>query len=185
MASLIAACVVHQLHRDAGPVGVTAIDKRAVDGPVKIGKYGLRTDVQADRKWHGGFDQAVYAYSQEDADYWSEQLGRELAPGWFGENLRIEGLDVKAALVGDRWRIGAGDDAVELEATLPREPCMTFARWVGGADSKGWVKRFALERRLGVYFRVVKRGTVRAGDPIEVVHSPANAPTVLSLYAGV
>lgn len=184
MASVIAACIVHQLRRDPGLVGVTGIDKRPVDGPVKIGRYGLRADVQADRKYHGGLDQAVYVYSEEDAAFWSAQLGRELAPGWFGENLRIEGIDPNKALVGERWRIGTGESAVELEATLPREPCMTFARWVGGADSKGWVKRFALERRLGAYFRVVKTGKVTAGDPIEVTHTPAGGPTVNSLFPG-
>jgi MOSC domain-containing protein YiiM len=182
MASLIAACVVHQLRPEAGSVGVTAIDKRAVEGPVKVGRYGLRGDVQASRKYHGGLTQAVYVYSADDADYWARQLGRELDPGWFGENLRVEGIDPNRALVGERWRIGTGESAVELEATLPREPCMTFARWVGGADSTGWVKRFALERRLGAYFRVVKTGKVTAGDSIEVTHIPAGAPTVNSLF---
>ncbi len=183
MASLLAACIVHELHLDSGTNGVTAIDKRPVDGPVKVGRFGLRADVQADRKWHGGIDQAVYVYSQDDADFWSDQLGRELAPGWFGENLRVDGIDPNTAKVGERWRIGTGADAVELEATSPREPCMTFARWVGGADSKGWVKRFAAERRLGTYFRVIKRGKVSAGDPIEVVSSPADGQTVISLFA--
>ncbi len=61
MPSLVAACVVSALRSDPGAVGVTAIDKRAVDGVVKIGKYGLFADVQADRKHHGGLDQAVYS----------------------------------------------------------------------------------------------------------------------------
>ena len=178
MPSVVAVCTVHELRRDSGYYGVTAIDKRPAAGKVKVTKYGLRGDVQADRKHHGGVDKALYAYSQADADYWSQQLGRELPPGWFGENLRIEGLDVNAARIGEVWRIG---DMVTVEVTMPRTPCQTFARWVGGAEEKGWVKRFSDERRLGPYLRVTKTGTIAAGDPVTVVSVP-DAPTIIEVY---
>ncbi|WP_210506238.1 MOSC domain-containing protein [Naasia sp. SYSU D00057] len=180
MPSLVAPCVVHALRPDSGSNGVTAIDKRAVDGPVKVGRLGLRADVQANRKHHGGLEKAVYAYSQEDAEFWEAELGRSLPPGWFGENLRVEGIDATAARVGERWQLGK----VVLEATMPRTPCMTFARWVGGAQASGWVRRFAAEGRLGAYFRVVHTGAVTAGDPIEVVPAAAGAPTMLEVFRG-
>jgi MOSC domain-containing protein YiiM len=181
-AVLVAVCVVSTLHPDAGQFGVTAIDKRAVVGPVKVTKFGVRGDVQADRKFHGGLDQALYAYSQDDADFWSKELGRELHPGWFGENLRIDGLDVNAARIGERWQIG---EKLEVEVTLPREPCQTFARWVGGANERGWVKRFSIEGRIGPYLRVIHTGSIAAGDPVVVTHVPDDAPTVLEAYRGV
>lgn len=59
MPRLLAVCTVHQLRSDAGPAGVTAIDKRAVDGDVKIGSFGVRGDVQADRQHHGGLEKAL------------------------------------------------------------------------------------------------------------------------------
>jgi len=59
--SLLAACRAHALKPDAGPAGVTAIDKRPADGPVKVTEPGLRGDVQAGRKHHGGQLQALYA----------------------------------------------------------------------------------------------------------------------------
>ncbi|MFV0373086.1 MOSC domain-containing protein [Microbacterium sp.] len=179
MATLLAVCAVVRLRPDAGSVGVTAIDKRAVDGDVRIGRYGVYADVQADRKHHGGPDKAVYAYAQEDADFWARELDRELRPGVFGENLRTTGMDVNAARVGERWRIGR---RVELEVTMPRTPCQTFARWIGGEHERGWVKRFAAARRLGPYLRVVTPGTVRAGDEIVVVDRPADAPTILDVF---
>lgn len=160
-------------------MGVTAIDKRALEGAVRIGPFGVRADVQASRKHHGGHDKALYAYGHEDAAFWEGELGRDLAPGWFGENLRVEGLDVTGARIGEVWRIG---DTVEVEVTLPRTPCATFARWVGGSAARGWVKRFSDEGRLGAYLRVRRSGEVRAGDAIEVLSSPADAPTVLELY---
>jgi MOSC domain-containing protein YiiM len=183
MPELVAACVVRALRADRGN-GVTAIDKSPVRGRAKIGPYGLRSDVQVDRKHHGGFDKAVYAYAQEDADFWADELGRELPPGWFGENLRVSGLDVNAAHIGDQWRIGTDEASVLLEVTMPRTPCGTFARWVGGDDERGWVKRFGAEGRLGAYLRVVRRGSVGAGDPIEIVHSAEGAPTVLGVFRG-
>jgi len=184
MGRLVSACVVARLHDDAGTVGTTAIDKQPADGPVKVGRLGLYADVQADRKHHGGEDQAVYAYAAEDADWWAQQLGRDIPPGLFGENLRVEGLEVSNARVGERWRIGDGDDAVVLEVTWARTPCMTFARWMG-EESNGWVRRFSDARRLGTYLRVVTTGKVRAGDPIEVIPAPEGAPTILDTYGGV
>lgn len=179
MPHLVAVCAVRQLHPDAGSVGVTAIDKGAVDGPVRVGAYGAYADVQADRKHHGGLDKALYAYAEEDAAFWSDELGRELPPGWFGENLRVSGLDVNASRIGDRWIIG---DRVEVEVTMPRTPCQTFARWVGGDDERGWVKRFSASRRLGPYLRVVRTGRVQAGDQITVIPAPDGAPGLLDAY---
>lgn len=179
MPSLLAVCAVHALRPDSGSVGVTAIDKRPLDGPIRIGPLGVRADVQASRKHHGGRDKAVYAYAQEDADFWSAELGRELPPGWFGENLRVDGLDVNAARIGEVWRIGS---TVEVEVTMPRTPCATFARWVGGSAGRGWVKRFSDEGRLGAYLSVRRAGEVRAGDAIELVSSPGEAQTVLEMY---
>ncbi|WP_375383810.1 MOSC domain-containing protein [uncultured Microbacterium sp.] len=178
MPHLVAVCMVHQLKPDVGN-GVTAIDKRPVAGKVRIGPYGVRGDVQADRKHHGGLDKALYAYASEDAAFWESELARELSPGWFGENLRTEGIDVNAALIGERWAIG---ERVIVEVTMPRTPCQTFARRVGGAEQRGWVKRFSNERRLGPYLRVVRGGSVQAGDPIEVLARPAGAPGLLEVY---
>jgi len=176
---LLAACVLGSLRPDDGTVGVTAIDKRAVDGPVKVWSYGLRADVQADRKSHGGLDKAVYAYAQEDAEYWEAETGHELPPGFFGENLRVEGLDVNASRLGDVWRIG---EDVVLEVTSVRKPCQTFARWVeanGVAPARGWVRRFGEAGRLGPYLRVLHGGTIRAGDEIAVAPAPPGAPGLL------
>lgn len=177
MTHVIAVCAVHALRPDAG--AVTAIDKRALSGAVPVGRYGIRNDVQADRKHHGGLDKAIYAYSQDDASFWENELGRELPPGWFGENLRIEGIDLGAVRIGERWRVGT---QVELEVTMPRTPCQTFARWVGGSDQRGWVKRFSLARRLGPYLRVVRTGRLQAGDGIVVIGAPEGAAGLLDHY---
>lgn len=171
---VLAVCVVHQLHPDSGTVGVTAIDKRAVDGPVKVGKLGLYGDVQADRKHHGGFDQALYALAQEEIDYWEETLGQSFPAGQFGENLRVSG-PIDDLEIGARLRVGS----VILEATGTRTPCSTFARWIGHATM---VKEFSQREKSGVYFKVIKTGRIEAGDQMEVISTPGHGVSCARWY---
>lgn len=165
-------CVTERLHKDPGRVGVTAIDKRAVDGPVQVRDLGLFGDVQADRANHGGRDKAVYLFSAAEIGHWEAELGRGIPPGGIGENLRVEGLAVDDAVFGERWRIGA---TLTLEITGPRNPCATFARWM---DRPSLIKEFNDRARKGVYARVVEPGPVCAGDAIEVLSVPTHAVSV-------
>jgi MOSC domain-containing protein YiiM len=149
----------------------SGIAKRPVSAPVAVGTMGLDGDVQVNRKYHGGEGQAVYAYAQEDAAWWSAELGRDLPPGMFGENLRTSGLDLTGALLGERWRIGP----VLLEVTAPRIPCANFARfWT----EPQLVKRFTAHGACGAYLRVLKTGAIAAGDEVTVVSRPHHEVTV-------
>jgi len=141
---------------------LTGIFKEPVDGPVTVGSLGLDGDVQADRRVHGGEDQAVYAYAIEDVVWWESELGRELGPGFFGENLTLRGVDVNGLSAGDRLTAGG----VTLEATFPRQPCQKMATKAG--DPK-FVKRFAKAGRPGMYLRVVEPGAVAAGDAAKLL----------------
>lgn len=155
----------------AGRMKRTAIDKRAVTGRVKVAELGLLGDEQADLVNHGGYDKAVYAYAREDLDHWAAELGRPLRDGVFGENLTTRGVDVTGARIGERWRVGS----TLFELRGPRIPCGVFRNWL---DERGWVKRFAAAERTGVYLRVLQTGELGAGDVIERVHRPDDAPTV-------
>jgi MOSC domain-containing protein YiiM len=163
---------------------LTGIDKRPVQGPVKVtaprakamGMVGLAGDRVYDVRNHGGPDMAVYAYAREDLDFWTSELDRALPNGVFGENLTTEGMDANGALIGERWRIGL---ALVLEATGPRVPCGTFQGWLAQA---GWIKRFALAGRPGAYFRVIEPGEIQAGDEIEIVHRPDHDVTVALVF---
>ncbi|MEN0102561.1 MAG: MOSC domain-containing protein [Curtobacterium sp.] len=178
MSLVTAVCRVDRLLPDSGTIGITAIDKRPVDGPVRVRPLGLYADVQADRKHHGGEDQAVYAYADEDAAHFADLLDRPIPAGLFGENLRTSGIDVTGAVTGERWLVG---DTLLLEVTIPRIPCGTFARRLR-VDK--WVKRFTEEGRPGAYFRVVKSGPVAAGDPITVLERPDHGVTIGDMFAG-
>ncbi|MGK8521870.1 MOSC domain-containing protein [Nocardia asteroides] len=174
---VLAACVVHAELEVPGRVGRTAIDKRPVTGRVAVRARGLDGDYVCDTKYHGGVHQAVYAYAEEDARRWGQELGRELPAGWFGENLRVSGLAASDAVIGARWSVG---DTL-LEVSAPRVPCATFQHWSG---EKQWVKRFTLRSDTGTYLRVLTEGTIGAGDPITVVHVPEHGITVRDVFTG-
>ncbi|MFD5077595.1 MOSC domain-containing protein [Streptomyces sp. NPDC058371] len=169
------------------PEGLTGIDKRPVDGPVRVsapgskglGAGGLAGDAVCDLRHHGGDHQAVYAVAREDLDEWERELERPLANGIFGENLTTEGLDVSGARIGERWAIG---DEVVLEVTSGRIPCRTFQEHLG---EKGWVKRFTRRGAPGAYLRVIRPGEIRAGDPIRILHRPDHEVTVALQFRAV
>lgn len=144
----------------AGSTVMTGIFKEPVDGPVHLRAEGLDGDGQADRSVHGGPHMAAYLYSADDYAWWAAELGRELPPATFGENLTITGFRDGEVRVGDRYRIGP----VLVEATIPRTPCFKLGIRMG---DKRFVPRFAEAGRLGFYVRVIETGTVTAGDAVE------------------
>jgi MOSC domain-containing protein YiiM len=168
----VAAVLVSSAAADSGRTG---IDKRAVDGRVALRDDHVAGDHIADTPHHGGYDQAVYAYAREDAAWWAAELGRDLLPGSFGENLSTEGVDVTGAVIGERWAVGSA----LLEVSSPRIPCRTFA---GFWDVHDLVKRFTVRAWPGAYLRIVAEGDVAAGDPIEIVHRPAHGVTIGEVF---
>jgi len=160
--------------------GATAIDKAPQAGPVAVRTLGLAGDQVADTVHHGGPDQAVYAFAREDLDSWADRLGRPIRDGLFGENLTTVGIDVSAAELGERWRIGSA----LLEVCSVRTPCNVFKQWLGlsGFDNEAWVRRFTLEARPGAYVRVLEEGELTAGDSVEVVHRPGHGLTVSEMF---
>lgn len=149
----------------------TAIRKSPVHHAVRVDGVNLEGDDQADRVVHGGPDKAVYAYAEEDLDWWSAELGREVEPGTFGENLTTRGLDLARAVIGARWAVGT----TLLEVAQPRTPCYKLGIQM---DDRHFPARFAAAGRPGVYLRIVTPGQVRAGDPISVVRRPGHGVTI-------
>lgn len=154
----------------------TGIFKEPQAGRVPVAGVTVGDDVQVDRRYHGGPTQAVYAYAAEDYAWWEAELGAELAPGTFGENLTTRGMDVTNALIGEVWAI----NDVALQVTNPRMPCSTLRARMG---IPGFVKRFAASGRFGAYFAIVKEGHIGAGDGIEIVHRPGHAVSIARLGA--
>ena len=153
----------------------TGIWKFPVDGRVRVEGVQVDGDTQADLRVHGGEFQAVYAYGREDYDWWAGELGRDMPPGTFGENLTVEGMDLTNATVGERWRIGS----TVLEVSLPRIPCFKLGKKM---EDPRFLKRFGAARRPGSYFRIVEEGELGAGDEIEMLEKPSHGVTIGLLY---
>ncbi|MBC7869245.1 MAG: MOSC domain-containing protein [Chitinophagaceae bacterium] len=155
--------------------GKTCIFKNPTTIPVQITMDGLVGDSVTDKENHGGDDQAVYVYSSLDYMWWSEALGKELAPGTFGENLTISDLESATLQIGDRLRVGE----VLLEVTSPRIPCVTLAARM---EDPIFVKRFRQAERPGVYCRVIKTGIVRVDDPVNLERYQGDTLSALEMF---
>ncbi|RJP47548.1 MAG: MOSC domain-containing protein [Anaerolineaceae bacterium] len=153
----------------------TGIFKFPASGRVRIGELGLEGDVIMDAKHHGGPDQAVYVYGEADYAWWREQLGRDLPPGIFGENLTISELESASFNVGDVLLVGE----VKLQVTAPRIPCSDFAARM---DDLQWVKKFRAAERPGLYCRVLQEGFVQAGDSVTVEKYEGETLSLVQMY---
>ena len=167
--------VVHQ-GEWTGSEGRTGIDKRSVTGAIEFKNNGVVGDRVIDTNVHGGYEQAVYAYAREDAQWWEREINEEIPAGRFGENLTTEGIDVNAAIIGEQWKIGS----VILEVSQPRIPCRVFAGFWKRATL---IKDFTQAGRPGTYLRIIQEGTAQAGDAIEVIFKPDHTISISDLFA--
>ena len=127
---------------DSGSLPVTAIEKRPVDGPVRITADGVEGNACADVDNHGDAWMKVYAYAREDYEWWERELGVSTRPGLFGEQLTTEGVDLNAALVGEVWRVGTSLLQIAHGATRaprarvqPTRSNHVFGSAIGGGES--------------------------------------------------
>lgn len=131
----------------------------------------LAGDGQADLTVHGGADKAVYAYPSEHLPWWRGELGQELGPAPFGENLSTGGVAEPDVRIGDVWSWG---DAL-LQVSQPRWPCFKLALHRGTADVQALMRQSG---RTGWYLRVVEPGEVPTGGPITLTQPDPAGITV-------
>ena len=153
----------------------TGIYKFPVQLSAQVTSLGLEGDFVCDTKNHGGPDQAIYVYGAADYAWWSQELGREIVPGTFGENLTISELESAQFNIGDRLQIGS----VILQVTSPRFPCSTLAARMG--DPK-FVKRYRQAERPGLYCRVIQEGIVQVGDEVCVERYTAESISIVEMF---
>lgn len=142
-----------------GKSAKTGIFKHAIHGAVMVDAQGIVSDAVCNRKHHGGPDQAIYVMGSVDLDFWSDSLGFVVDPGFFGENLVLDGVDSAKLHVGDRFTA----NEVVLEVTAARIPCNTLSARVGNRD---FAPRFREAGHPGFYCRVLKGGMLAAGEDI-------------------
>ncbi|MGH9395472.1 MAG: MOSC domain-containing protein [Terriglobia bacterium] len=124
---------------------------------------GVRGDRQQDLRYHGGPDRAVLIYSVE-LIHALQREGHPIRSGSTGENLTVSGLEWDSIVPGvELWAGG-----VRLQVTKYATPCYK----ISGSFLGGELSRISQKLRPGwsrVCARVLTPGTVRVGDPVEVI----------------
>jgi len=121
---------------------------------VFIENYGLTDDAHADSTTH----RQVSLMATESIKKMRD-LGLDVGPGAFGENLTTEGIDLVSLPVGSRVSVGP---ELVLEVTqigkVCHEKCAIFYK-VGQC----------IMPEEGVFARVIRGGTVKTGDEIKAI----------------
>lgn len=115
--------------------------------------YGLADDGHADSSTHRQVSLIAIESIQKMKD-----LGFEVGPGSFAENLTTEGIDLVSIPVGDKVTVG---DEVILEISQIGKECHT-----GCAIFHKMGQCIMPEE--GVFAKVIRSGTVKTGDEIKV-----------------
>lgn len=122
-----------------------------------IRNYGIEDDAHAGN-WHRQVSLLSYEKIEE-----FKRKGIELEDGAFGENLIVEGYDLKSLPLGTRFRIGD----VLLELTQIGKECHAHCAIYHAVGD-------CIMPREGVFTIVLEGGEVRPGDSIEMI--PPESP---------
>lgn len=158
---------------------LSAIVKHAVEGPVWLGLEGLVGDQVANRRVHGGPEQALHHYPAERYAAWAErfpQIAAQLLPGSIGENLSTLGLTEENVHIGDVYAVGQ----VRIEVSQPRMPCSKINARYG---VEGLTEAVMETGHCGWYYRVRQVGSFAAGDEFTLVERPAGSVSLAEFWA--
>lgn len=155
--SLVNMATIVSLNVSAGGVPKRPIPEARVTGS------GMEGDQQAHRDVHGGPDRALCIFAIEEIEAMQAQ-GHPIMPGSIGENITVRGLDWKTIEPGMRLRLGE----VEVYITKYTTPCK-FIRESFADLNPLRVSQDCFPGSSRVYARVMKSGTVRVGDQVEVL----------------
>lgn len=150
----------------------TGIYKLPRDDRVFCSSTGLESD-EHDLTFHGGIDKAVHQYCPDHYPSWAAEFpdrADAFQVGGFGENLVCSGgMNERNVCIGDVYRVGDARDGVELQVSLPRNPCFKLNHRFG---IKNFAPQTTKKSRTGWYYRVRKEGWMQAGDPIVLLERP-------------
>ena len=124
-----------------------------------VPEWGIEGDAHAG-KWH----RQVSLLALEKIEAFRER-GAEVGFGAFGENIIVEGFDLRNLPVGTRFRIG---DAL-LELTQIGKECHTHCAIYHQVGD-------CIMPREGVFSVVIEGGTVKAGDTVELIEAVPDRP---------
>lgn len=141
-------------------------EKKVVEKGVLIENFGLEKDAHAGN-WHR---QISLLEVEKIQDF--NKKGGNVDFGAFGENLIIEGIDLKNLAVGSILKIGESLLEITQKGKQCHHHCKIYYR-VGDC----------IMPREGVFAKVIKGGEIVANNTIEVVKSPITLEACVGSYA--
>ena len=115
--------------------------------------FGIEGDAHASSTWHRQVSLLALESIQK-----MQALGLKVGPGDFAENITTEGIDLPGLPVGTKMTIG---NDIEVEVSQIGKKCHTRCEIYNQAGD-------CIMPKEGIFVKVLKGGTVREGDLLEV-----------------
>ncbi len=143
---------------------------------IQLGMTSFVGDMVQDKKHHGGNDKAICCYNSDHFRKWKDELGFELAPAAFGENLTLEGDSAleNNLFIGDRYQLG---EAI-VEVSEPRGPCYVIGIRYNYKQFPVHLQQTGL---TGYYMRTIRTGLVKKTDKLVHISSHPEKISVMDV----
>lgn len=152
---------VEEIFNKEGSSFYTSYRKKSILKKVFVNSLGFESDNQSDKKYHGGVDQAICIFCQNEYDYLKSKHNLDLKIPSFGENIVLLDVWDKDICIGDIFKC----DEVILEVSLPRVPCHKISDVTG---IKNLTSILEDECKTGFYLRVLKEGYINKNSLFEL-----------------
>ena len=128
--------------------------KKPVDQVIIRDNFGIEGDAHASSEWHRQVSLLALESIQK-----MQQLGLDVKPGDFAENITTTGIDLLSLTVGTRLLIG---NDLEAEVSQIGKECHSrCAIYYQAGD--------CVMPKEGIFVSILKGGTIRNGDTITVL----------------
>ncbi|RPD96432.1 MOSC domain-containing protein [Aureibaculum marinum] len=154
----------------------TGIFKYPVKTPIFLNTENVKNDTIVDKNNHGGINKAVYIYGENHYHYFKNLYPNlDWKHGIFGENITLKHLNETQIHIGEIYQLGEA----QIQVTQPRLPCYKLGIRF---NNQSIIKHFWNSTKSGVYFKVIKRGSVNIGDKLVLLHSAQENLTIAETY---
>ncbi len=127
--------------------------KKPVEEVVLKAEYGIEGDAHASSEWH----RQVSLLALESINKMRD-MGLNVSPGDFAENITTEGIDLVSLPVGTKMQIGG--EVIGEVSQIGKECHTRCAIYYQAGD--------CVMPKEGIFIRVLRGGKVRAGDNVSV-----------------
>lgn len=129
-----------------------SVRKKPVNEAEIMTDFGIKGDAHASQKWH----RQISLLALESIKRMQDK-GFDVKPGDFAENITTEGIDLLGLPIGTQMKIGNA----EVEVSQIGKECHTKC-------SIYYLAGDCVMPKEGIFVKVLKGGTIKTGDSIEV-----------------